>query len=78
MLEKAMESNQIISKLNDRSHLGELDELFDYIMFNNDDKKKYLDMLMQCKGLQNEKAVMETMICSCIAEEMGKKMYLTA
>ncbi|MDD2969219.1 MAG: HD domain-containing protein [Lachnospiraceae bacterium] len=78
LLEKAMESNQIISKLNDRSHLGELDELFDYIMFNNDDKKKYLDMLMQCKGLQNEKAVMETMICSCIAEEMGKKMYLTA
>lgn len=78
LLEKALQVTPIIDKLNDRSYLEDLDELFDYIMFNNNDKKKYLDMLMQCKGLKNEKAVMETIICSCIAEEMGKKMYLTA
>lgn len=77
LLEKAMEKTPIIEKLNDKSFRRELDELFDFIMFNNEDKKKYLDMLMQCKGLKNDKTVMETLICSCIAEEMGKKMYLT-
>ena len=72
-----MEKTPIIEKLNDKSFRRELDELFDFIMFNNEDKKKYLDMLMQCKGLKNDKTVMETLICSCIAEEMGKKMHLT-
>lgn len=77
LLEKSIEHSPIIEKLEDKTFLKELDNLFDYIMFNNDDKRKYLDMLMQCKGLRNENVVIETIICSSIAEEMGKKMFLT-
>ncbi len=55
----------------------ELDDIIEYMIFTNEDKKKYLEMLMYCQGFRSEKSVVDTVTCMCIAEMLGQMVRLT-
>ena len=47
------------------------------MIFSNEDKKKFLEMLMYCLGFTSESMVVDTITAVCICEEIGNKMMLS-
>ena len=74
MLMTALESDQIFDKLTSGEYMEELNQLMDYVLFRDDEKHKYLKMLMYCTGLRSSKVVTNTATCVCVCEELSKKM----
>ncbi|MDO4303305.1 MAG: HD domain-containing protein [Bacillota bacterium] len=77
LFEKAVQTYDILNKVNSGEYKAELLEIVDYMIFNNEDKKKFLEMLMYCQGFKSEKAVVDTVTCICISEILGQKMHLS-
>ena len=48
----------------------------EYMIFSNEDKKRFLEMLMYCQGFVRESMVFDTVTAACICEEMCQIMYL--
>ncbi len=77
LFEEVLKKERLFEALEDESYLKELDELLEYLVFSNEDEEKYLDMLIFCIGLKEERYALDTAACMCICEELGLKMYLT-
>ena len=77
LYEQAVSKYNILQKIKNGEYKAELDEIIEYMIFTNEDKKKYLEMLMYCQGLRNEKSVIDTATCISIAEMLGQKVKLT-
>lgn len=67
----------ILEKLQSGEYKEELDYIVDFMIFSNEDKKKFLEMLMYCMGFTSENMVLDTITAVCICEEIGKKMMLS-
>ena len=68
----------IFEKLKTGEYKDELEEIIDYMIFSNEDKKKFLEMLMYCTGFRNESFVIDTITSVCISEGIATKMMMTA
>ena len=77
LFEKANTKFDILQKVKKGSYKAELDDIIEYMIFTNEDKKKYLEMLMYCQGFISEKSVVDTVTCMCIAEVLGQKVRLS-
>lgn len=77
LLEGASKKIRLLDALEDETYLKELDELLEYVVFGNEDEEKYLDMIIYCLSLKEERYALDTVACMCICEELGLKMYLT-
>lgn len=66
----------IFEKIRSGEYLQELDDIIEYMIFNNEDKKKFLEMLMYCQGFFRSEMVVETAMAVCISEEIAKEMVL--
>ena len=66
----------VLRKVKKGSYKDELDDIIGYMIFSNEDKKKYLQMLMYCQGFKSEASVADTVTCLCIAEMIGQKVGL--
>ncbi len=77
LLEETSKKEKLFDALKDESYLKELDELIEYLVFNNEDEEKYLNMIIYCMGLKSERYALDTTACMCLCEELGLKMYLT-
>jgi HD-GYP domain-containing protein (c-di-GMP phosphodiesterase class II) len=66
----------MFEKLQSGEYRQELDEITDYMIFNNEDKDKFLEMLMYCLGFRSESVVVDTVTTVCICEEIADKMML--
>lgn len=66
----------ILSELKKESYEQELDELMDYIMFTNEDKKSFMEMLMYCLGFRSEYKVIDSVTTTCICELLAERMGL--
>ena len=66
----------ILAKLKTEEYEQELDELMDYIMFTNEDKKRFMEMLMYCIGLKSEQKVVESVTSTCICELLAERMRM--
>ncbi len=66
----------IFEKIRSGEYLQELDDIIEYMIFNNEDKKKFLEMLMYCQGFFRSEMVVETAMAVCISEEIAKEMAL--
>ena len=64
----------MFEKIRSGEYLKELDDIIEYMIFNNEDKKKFLEMLMYCQGFFRSQMVMETAMAVCISEEIAKEM----
>lgn len=76
LFQEAEEEWGMLKRLKGTDWKNELLELMDYIMFRNDEKKQYLQMLMYCMGFKNEERVVDTVAAICIAQEIGRQMKL--
>jgi HD-GYP domain-containing protein (c-di-GMP phosphodiesterase class II) len=77
LLEETVKKHDIFTKLGDKSYRAEYDEMMDYVLFSDDEKDKYLKMLMYCSGLKNEQMVSETIATICVSRELGVKLKLS-
>ncbi|MCH5254408.1 MAG: HD domain-containing protein [Lachnospiraceae bacterium] len=68
----------IFEKIKTGEYKGELDDIIDYMIFSNEDKKKFLEMLMYCTGFREEHIVVDTVTSICICEEIANKLMMTA
>ena len=66
----------MFKKIQSGEYLKELDNIIEYMIFNNEDKKKFLEMLMYCQGFFRSEMVLETAMAVCISEEIAKEMML--
>lgn len=71
------EKQGIFAKLADRSFMKEYNESLDYILLSDDEKEKYLKMLMYCTGLKDEQLVSETVATIYVCRELGRKLKLS-
>lgn len=67
----------ILEKLRSGEYKEELDYISDFMIFNNEDKKKFLEMLMYCMGFTSEGMVVDAITTVCICEEIAEKMMLS-
>lgn len=74
---EAVKKYDILEKLKDGTYKDELDLLFDNLIFTNEDKRRYLQMLMYCIGFSSEIYAVCSHICAYISGELGKKYMLT-
>lgn len=66
----------IFDQIRTERYEKELDELMDYIMFTNEEKKRYMEMLMYCLGLCSPEKVVDSVTSICICEELALRLYL--
>ena len=72
---KCEEKYGMFEKIRSGAYLKELDDIIEYMIFNNEDKKKFLEMLMYCQGFFRSEMV-ETAMAVCISEEIAREMSL--
>lgn len=66
----------ILDKLKSGEYKQELDEIVEYMIFSNEDKKRFLEMMMYCLGFVRESMVLDTVTAICICEEICQMMFL--
>jgi len=76
LLEKAIDEYDIFERIRTEEFEEELDELMDYIMFTNEEKRRYMEMLMYCLGLRDQDRVVDSVTSICICEELAIRLYL--
>lgn len=77
IFKQAVEQHDIFTKIEDKSYREEVNENFDYVLFSDDEKEKYIKMLMYFSGLKNEQMVSETVATMYVCRELGRKLKLS-
>lgn len=77
LLMETVEKYDIFTKLEDDSFLEEYNDSMEYVLLSDDEKEKYLKMLMYCTGLKDENMVSETVATVCICRELGRKLRVS-
>lgn len=77
LFKETQQDAQILNKVKSGEYKAELEEIIDYMIFTNEDKRKFLEMLMFCQGFRSEKSVLDTVTCMSIVEMLGVKMNLS-
>lgn len=66
----------IIAKLRDGSYIEELEELYEYLIFTNEEKRDLILGLMYCVAFQSEYTMTDMVTCSFICEQICDKLLL--
>lgn len=69
--------HDIFNKLKTDEYKKELDYIIDFMLFSNEDKKKFLEMLMYCIGFRSEGAVIDAVTTVSICDELADKILLS-
>lgn len=77
LLYDTVEQHDIFTKLTDRSFKKEFNDSLEYILLSDDEKEKYLKMLMYCTGLKDEQMVSETVATIYVCREICRKLKLS-
>lgn len=67
----------VFEKIKSEEYKQELDEIAEYMIFNNEDKKKFLEMLMYCLGFRSKSMVVDNVTTICICEDLAEEMALS-
>ena len=76
LFEEAIGKYDIMKKLSDGSYLKECDHMLEYVLFSDEEKEKYLQMLMYCTGMRNKHVAKDTITTISIARVLGKYLNL--
>lgn len=66
----------ILEKIKDGSYKEELAEITEYMIFSNEGKKTYMDMLIYCMGFARESMVLDTVTTICVCGEISARLFL--
>lgn len=68
----------IFDKIKTEEYKQELADITDYMIFNNEDKKKFLEMLMYCLGFRSKIMVVDNITTVCFCEDLAEEMMLNS
>lgn len=71
------EKYNMFEKLRSGEYKQELDNIVEYMIFSNEDKKKFLDMLMYCLGFVSKDMVVDAITTICICEDIAEAMMMS-
>jgi len=74
LLYQAIKGSDALKKINTEEYIQELEGLYSFILFTNEEKEKYLEMMLFCAGLRSENSVVDTVTSICICEELGRRL----
>jgi len=74
---QVLKKEDIIRKIESEEYLKELDELFSYLIFTNEEKKDSIDGLMYCVGFRSEYTMLDVVTCDNICQLLAKKLSLS-
>lgn len=74
---QANREHNIFQKIETGEYKKELDELMDYIMFTNEEKKRYMEMQMYALGLRASIKVLDSVTSICVCEDLAKRLNLS-
>lgn len=77
LLFEAVEKYDIFNKLKDGSYEKEYEESLEYILLSDEEKEKYLKMLMYCTGLRDESMASSTIATIYVSREISKRMRIS-
>ena len=66
----------IFDKIKSGEYKKELDEIAEYMIFNNEDKKKFLEMLTYCLGFRSKGVVVDNVTTVCVCDDIAEEMML--
>lgn len=73
---QCQEKYGIFDKIKSGEYKKELDQIVDYMIFNNEDKKKFLEMLTYCFGFRTKNMVVDNVTTICICENIAEEMMM--
>ncbi|MCR5025683.1 MAG: HD domain-containing protein [Lachnospiraceae bacterium] len=74
LLELALKKHEIEEKFKDMSYKDELDKLWEGLLFSDEEKQKYLNMLIYISGFHDEYNVINTMTSAMVSAEIASKI----
>ncbi len=77
LLAEADEKFDIFTKIRNHTYREEYGRSLEYILLSDDEKEKYLKMLMYCTGLKDEQSVSETVATMYVCRELGRQLKLS-
>lgn len=76
LFQQADEEFDIFERIQSNEYEKEVDELMDYILFTNEEKKRYMEMLMYSLGLRSPSKVVDSVTSMCICEELAHRLLM--
>ena len=67
----------VFDKIKSGEYKQELDNICEYMIYNNEDKKKFLEMMMYCLGFRSKVMVVDNVTTVCVCEELADEMMLS-
>ncbi|MCR4690663.1 MAG: HD domain-containing protein [Lachnospiraceae bacterium] len=78
VLDKTMRNCRLFDELDSEIHEQKLNALMDSIMFTNEEKKRYMEMIMYCLDFRSHMKVFDTAVCISICSQLAGYMGLDA
>lgn len=78
LLQKALKKYDLMKNLKTEEYQKYMDSLVDYVLFSDEEKNKYLSMLMFCTGFRSEYSVVNTVTTICICKELSRLFGLSS
>ncbi len=66
----------IFEKIANGEYKKELDDIVDYMIFSNEDMKKFLEMLIYCLGFRSRGMVADSFTAACICDGLAESLML--
>lgn len=76
LLYEAEKRFDIFTKLNNDTYMKEFEESLEYVLLSDEEKDKYIRMLMYCTGLKDEDMVANTIETICVSRELANMMHM--
>lgn len=77
LLNMTVEKYDIFTKLQNGKYIEEYEEMLEYVLLSDNEKEKYLRMLMYCTGLKDEALVSNAISTICVCRELGRMLRIT-
>ena len=67
----------VLDNIKSGAYLQELDELFEYLIFTNEEKKDSIAGLMYCVGFRSEYTMLDVVTCENICSQLSRRLSFT-
>lgn len=76
LLFEAVKKYDIFTKLKNGEYKKEYEESLEYVLLSDEEKDKYIRMLMYCTGLKDEGMVSSTIETICVSRELANMVHM--
>lgn len=77
LIYQANEKVNLFEEIESANFEEKIDKKMDYILLSDDEKDKYIRLMMYCTGLKDENLVANTIKTICVCRELGAKLKLS-